>query len=260
MDTCLTCNAEIVQTAGKRKKLYCSALCRQKAWNKRQTIPDPVYIEGGLYEFKNGAFSQRFGYAVVDIPFQITIEGERKINDVVHTPDGKYVVTTINNISGIQKNECRIWNPLRPYKIITMDDALALKGITCDYHVFPLNKTTSIADIPSTKVDVDKLANAVKNKNVRIPPLNKEDEKQINLDSIDNIEGIPDERNADLKIKYKTPDALDYDTKKVNKAVIDEIGQWKEPAPPPIPVREKGEDKFDFAARKNDWKRKYGNH
>lgn len=27
---------------------------------------------------------------------------------------------------------------------------------------------------------------------------------------------------------------------------------------PPIPVREKGEDTFDFAARKNEWKRQYG--
>lgn len=76
MDNCITCNAEIVQTPGKRKKLYCSALCRQKAWNKKQIIPPPEYKEGGLYRFENGGF--------VDI-------GKEIVDDFIA---GKYAVLT----------------------------------------------------------------------------------------------------------------------------------------------------------------------
>lgn len=46
-----------------------------------------------------------------------------------------------------------------------------------------------------------------------------------------------------------------YDGEKIEPSTSDEPKKWQEI--PSIPIREKGEDAFDFAQRKNEWKLKY---
>lgn len=103
-------------------------------------------------------------------------------------------------------------------------------------------------------------------KNATIP-LNKEDEKlRIGTDNICPIskEQCDDETctpGAECNVsgssiqKGYVADETKSVVSGVSKKGISEVKII-----PPIPVQEKGEDKFDFSARKNDWKRKYGNH
>ncbi len=56
-------------------------------------------------------------------------------------------------------------------------------------------------------------------------------------------------------ITYKPTSEKSVDGDKAPIYLSDEAGQM---AFPPMPTRNEGEDAFDFAARKNEWKRLYG--
>lgn len=105
---------------------------------------------------------------------------------------------------------------------------------------------------------------------------------------IEPIENILSEYGY-LRLTFSKPDSGAFTGPKMNKTILDEAGKWKEPsaqnikdftkpspgsvknltekppttnyqintAIPPAPVRQEGENAFDFAARKNAWKQKY---
>lgn len=58
------------------------------------------------------------------------------------------------------------------------------------------------------------------------------------------------------KIDYKALDEKAYNGPELTNITFDEAGMWQ-PEIPPMPTRLPGEDPFDFAARKNEWKKKY---
>lgn len=60
-------------------------------------------------------------------------------------------------------------------------------------------------------------------------------------------------------IEFEKYTSADFDGSKANRAIQDEVSQWQEPKNniPPMPTRNEGEDAFDFAQRKNEWKRLY---
>lgn len=65
----------------------------------------------------------------------------------------------------------------------------------------------------------------------------------------------------ELSIHFASPTKEAFDGKELNRITLDEPAMWvtkKEDVPPPMPVRMKGEDAIDFAARKNEFKRLYG--
>ena len=60
-----------------------------------------------------------------------------------------------------------------------------------------------------------------------------------------------------VKVMFYVPEGKDAIPKQPPKVALYATNDKKNGQIPPMPTRRKGEDAFDFAARKNDWKRLY---